>query len=175
MKSKPMKESPTNLSDIYSFRAVGDRLGTAGQPTQAQFQMIRESGFQAVINLALPTSDNALPNEGSVVTGLGMAYVHIPVDFKAPAEQDVQTFCRVMEAFGDRRVFVHCAANMRVSAFVFLYRVLCQRVAVQEAECDLHAIWQPDNVWSRFIQDQLKNHGTNEPEDWMLKKKRVNK
>lgn len=163
MKSKPMKELAINLSDIYSFRAVGDRLGTAGQPTQAQFQMIRESGFQAVINLALPTSDNAIPNEGSVVTGLGMAYVHIPVDFKAPTAQDFQTFCRVMAAFGDRRVFVHCAANMRVSAFVFLYRGPCQRVAVQEAERDLHAIWQPDDVWGRFIQDQLKNRAKNEP------------
>ena len=160
MKSKPMKESPTHLSDIRSFRAVGDRLGTAGQPTQAQFQMIREAGFQAVINLALPTSDNAIPNEGSLVAGFGLPYIHIPVNFKAPTAQDFQTFCRVMEALGDRRVFVHCAANMRVSAFVFLYRVLCQRVAVQEAERDLHAIWQPDEVWSRFIQDQLKNHAT---------------
>jgi hypothetical protein len=32
--------------------------------------MVREAGFEAVINLALPTSDNALANEGSVVTGL---------------------------------------------------------------------------------------------------------
>jgi protein tyrosine phosphatase (PTP) superfamily phosphohydrolase (DUF442 family) len=64
-----------NLSDIYSFHAVGDRLGTAGQPTQAQFQMIRESGFEAAINLALPTSDNAIPNEGSIVTSSGMSYV----------------------------------------------------------------------------------------------------
>ena len=158
-----MKESPTSLSDIRSFRAVGDRLGTAGQPTQAQFQMIREAGFQAVINLALPTSDNAIPNEGSLVAGFGLPYIHIPVDFKAPTAQDFQTFCRVMEALGDRRVFVHCAANMRVSAFVFLYRVLRQRVAVPEAELDLHAIWQPDEVWSRFIQDQLQNHATIQP------------
>jgi protein tyrosine phosphatase (PTP) superfamily phosphohydrolase (DUF442 family) len=155
-----MKESPANLSDIFNFRAVGDRLGTAGQPTPAQFQMIRESGFEAVINLALPTSDKAIPNEGSVVTSFGMSYIHIPVEFNAPTAQDFQTFCRVMEAFGGRRVFVHCAANMRVSAFVFLYRVLCQRVAAHEAERDLHAIWQPDDVWSRFIQDQLKNHAT---------------
>ena len=62
-----------------------------------------------------------------------------------------------MEAFDGRRVFVHCAANMRVSAFVFLYRVLRQRVPPSEAECDLHAIWQPDGVWSRFIQNQLES------------------
>ena len=60
-----------------------------------------------------------------------------------------------MEAFGDRPIFVHCAANLRVSAFVFLYRVLCQCVARAEAERVLHAIWQPDEVGNRFIQDQL--------------------
>ena len=151
-----MKTSPTSLSEIYSFRAVGDKLGTAGQPTAEQFRLVREAGFEAVINLALPTSDNAIANEGSVVTGLGMSYVHIPVDFKAPTSQDFRAFCRVMEAFDERPVFVHCAANKRVSAFVFLYRVFCQRVAVTNAERDLHAIWQPDEVWSRFIRDQLE-------------------
>jgi protein tyrosine phosphatase (PTP) superfamily phosphohydrolase (DUF442 family) len=153
-----MRDSATKLSEIYGFRAVGDRLGTAGQPTQPQFRAVQESGFEAVINLALPTSDNAIANEGSVVTSLGMSYVHIPVDFKAPTSQDFRAFCRVMEAFDDRPVFVHCAANMRVSAFVFFYRVLFQNIAVAEAERDLYAIWQPDEVWSRFIRDELTNH-----------------
>jgi protein tyrosine phosphatase (PTP) superfamily phosphohydrolase (DUF442 family) len=146
---------PTPLSEIYAFRPIGNRLGTAGQPTGAQLQNVREAGFEAVMNLALPTSDNALPNEGSLVTSLGMAYVHIPVDFKAPTARDFRAFCRVMDAFHDRPVFVHCAANMRVSAFVFLHRVLFQRVPRAEAERDLHAIWQPDAVWTHFIQEQL--------------------
>jgi len=145
------------LTEIYGFRAVGDRLGTAGQPTEAQFELVRECGFEAVINLALPASDNAIANEGSVVTRLGMSYVHIPVDFKAPSSQDFRAFRRVIDAFDDRPVFVHCAANMRVSAFVFLYRVLCQQVSVSAAERDLHAIWHPDEVWSQFIQEQLKS------------------
>ena len=135
--------SPTSLSEIYNFRALGEKLGTAGQPSEDQFRAVRAAGFEAVINLALPTSDNALPIEGSIVTGLGMAYVHIPVDFKSPDAQDFQTFCRMMTVFEGRRVFVHCAANMRVSAYLFLYRVLHQRVGVVEAEKDLHAIWQP--------------------------------
>src|SRR3954469_1007800 len=152
-----MKNSPAALSEIYNFRALGERLGTAGQPTEDQLRTVRDAGFEVVINLALPTSDNALANEGSIVTGLGMSYVHIPVDFKAPTSQDLRAFCRVMQAFEDRPVFVHCAANMRVSAFVFLYRVLHQHVPVPEAERDLHAIWQPDDVWSQFIQQQLRD------------------
>lgn len=152
-----MKTSVTELSEICSFHAIGDGLGTAGQPTQSQFLAIRKAGFDVVINLALPTSDNALANEGSIVTGLGMSYVHIPVDFKVPDSRDFLAFCRVMDAFDGRRVFVHCAANMRVSAFVYLYRVLRQRVSRLEAERDLRAIWEPDEVWSRFIHDQLEN------------------
>jgi protein tyrosine phosphatase (PTP) superfamily phosphohydrolase (DUF442 family) len=150
-----MKSSAASLTDIYSFHAINDRLGTAGQPTESQFRTVRDAGFEAVMNLALPTSDNALAHEGAIVTGLGMSYVHIPVDFKAPTSQDFHAFCRVMEAFDGQRVFVHCAANMRVSAFVFLYRVLHEHLPPAEAERDLHAIWQPDEVWSRFIQDQL--------------------
>src|SRR5215475_8861637 len=102
-----MNPQETSLSEIYKFHPLGDKLASGGQPTEAQLRQVREAGFDTVINLALPTSDNALPNEGSVVTGLGMSYVHIPVDFKEPTEQDFRAFCRVMEAFDDRPVFVH--------------------------------------------------------------------
>jgi protein tyrosine phosphatase (PTP) superfamily phosphohydrolase (DUF442 family) len=87
-----------------------------------------------------------------------MSYVHIPVNFQSPASQDFGTFCQVMDAFDDRRVFVHCAANMRVSAFIFLYRILCKNVPAPEAERDLYAIWQPDEVWAQFIQRQIESH-----------------
>jgi protein tyrosine phosphatase (PTP) superfamily phosphohydrolase (DUF442 family) len=146
------------LSEIYGFHAISAQLGTAGQPTLAQFPMLRDNGFAAVINLALPTSDNAIASEGSIVTSLGMAYVHIPVDHKAPTSRDFQVFCRVLEAFAGHPVFVHCAANKRVSAFVFLYRVLFRHTTITEAERDLHAVWQPNEVWSRFISDELANH-----------------
>jgi protein tyrosine phosphatase (PTP) superfamily phosphohydrolase (DUF442 family) len=150
-----MNTLPSALTEIRAFRAIGYKLGTAGQPTENQFSEIRWAGFDTVINLALRSSDNALVNEGSIVTGLGMSYVHVPVDFKAPTSGDFNAFCGLMKAFEGRRVFVHCAANMRVSAFVFLYRVLHQNVSRSEAERDLRAIWERDDVWSRFIETQL--------------------
>jgi protein tyrosine phosphatase (PTP) superfamily phosphohydrolase (DUF442 family) len=152
-----VKGPAKTLSEIHSFRAVGDKVGTAGQPTEIQFRAVRDAGFNAVINLALPTSDNALAHEGSIVTGLGMSYVHIPVDFKAPTVRDFRAFCGVMEAFDGQRVFVHCAANKRVSAFLFLYRVLHQGIPRVEAENDMLAVWEPDEVWGSFIQNQLGN------------------
>lgn len=151
-----MNDSHQNPSDIYNYHAIDDHLSTGGQPTPSQIKMIQQNGFDAVINLALATSDNAIPNEGSLVAGYGMKYVHIPVEFSAPESRDFHFFCGVMHSLRDQSVFVHCAANMRVSAFLFLYRVLFSGVDPMEAERDLHAIWEPDEVWSQFIQQELK-------------------
>ena len=45
--------------------------------------------------------------------------------------------------------------NMRVSAFVFVYRVLRGEATRVEAQRDLKAIWEPDETWSRFIEERL--------------------
>jgi protein tyrosine phosphatase (PTP) superfamily phosphohydrolase (DUF442 family) len=68
----------------------------------------------------------SLPDEPGVVQSLGMAYVHIPVQFSAPTEASLLEFFAAMEAHGSEKVWVHCAANMRVSAFIGLYRVIKQ-------------------------------------------------
>jgi protein tyrosine phosphatase (PTP) superfamily phosphohydrolase (DUF442 family) len=159
MKVAPLNPSPPDLTGILHFRAISPCLGTAGQPTAAQFGMIREAGYDVVINLALPTSDNALADEGSLVAGLGMAYVHIPVNFTRPTAQDFDAFAGVLDAFKSRRVFVHCAMNMRVSAFVFLYRVLRGDTTRAEAWHDLKTIWEPDETWARFIEERLSAGG----------------
>ena len=142
------------LEHIRNFRRIDDQLATSGMPQPDDFAALRRAGFEVVINLALPTSDNALPNEGELVSAQGMTYVHIPVRFDAPQPADFERFTRVMDACADQRVFVHCAANMRVSAFVFLHRLQhgANRAA---AERDLKKIWQPDGVWREFVNAQL--------------------
>ena len=145
------------LSEIYQFRPVDDRLATSGQPTEAQFTEIRDAGFEVIVNLALPTSDNAIKSEGSIVTGLGMIYVHIPVDFTAPNSNDFNSFCGAMDAFTGKKIFVHCAANKRVSTFIYLRRVLRLGADPVAARLDLESIWQPDPVWNRFIADRLQH------------------
>jgi protein tyrosine phosphatase (PTP) superfamily phosphohydrolase (DUF442 family) len=41
---------------------------------------------------------------------------HIPVQFGAPTERDLLAFFDAMDRNSGRRVWVHCAANMRVTA-----------------------------------------------------------
>jgi protein tyrosine phosphatase (PTP) superfamily phosphohydrolase (DUF442 family) len=88
-----------------------------------------------------------------------MSYVHLPVNFESLRAVDFERFVNVMETWRGQRVFVHCAANMRVSAFVFLYRVLKRGESRATAEEDLKRIWNPDGAWRTLINDQLKAAG----------------
>jgi protein tyrosine phosphatase (PTP) superfamily phosphohydrolase (DUF442 family) len=119
----PWSSSGKAVSDIYNYLKISDILCTSGQPTARQFVRIRDAGYSTVINLAPHSAENAIADEAACVTDLGMTYVHIPVDFKNPTQQDFATFVDAMKQHTHEKVWVHCAANMRVSAFVYRYRV----------------------------------------------------
>ena len=140
-----------DLNRIQNFLEISPGLGTAGQPFREQFKLIADAGYTAVINLALPTSWDAVADEPEIVRGLGLAHYHIPVEWEAPTRQDLLQFFNLMERLSGQKVFVHCARNMRVSAFVYLYRVLRLGQSPEECRGDLEKIWEPDGVWEGFI------------------------
>jgi protein tyrosine phosphatase (PTP) superfamily phosphohydrolase (DUF442 family) len=147
-----------NLEDIYNYLQISDSIATAGQPTEAQFPMIKDSGYQVVVNLALPESTNALPNESAIAENLGMQYIHIPVVWENPTLENFQDFTNVLQANADRSVFVHCAANMRVSAFMYLYNRIYKQMSEEQAQNNLAQIWTPNDTWQQFIQNAIANH-----------------
>lgn len=146
----------SDIADICNFLDLEPLLATGGQPLEEELRALAAAGFELVINLALPTSDNALPNESEIVHALGMAYIPIPVVWEAPRPDDFARFCAAMEANTQRRRFVHCAANYRVASFIYLYRVMRLGWTPQRAERDLYAIWRPDATWRRFIAEMSK-------------------
>ena len=148
-----MTSSP--LANIYNMLSLTDELGTSGQPTSAQLAAIKEAGYEVVINLATGTTPRDLPNEADVVATQGMEYIHIPVVWENPTEADLARFFEVMDATQDKKRFVHCIANMRVSAFMFLYRVLRQGMPLDEARATMSQIWQPNPIWQKFIEAAL--------------------
>ena len=148
-----MTASP--LANIYNMLSLTDELGTSGQPTSAQLAAIKEAGYEVVINLATGTTPRDLPNEADVVATQGMEYIHIPVVWDNPTEADLARFFEVMDATQDKKRFVHCIANMRVSAFMFLYRVLRQGMPLEEARATMSQIWQPNPIWQKFIEAEL--------------------
>ena len=73
------------------------------------------------------------------------------MDFQHPTDEDFKRFCQEMERVGPEPVWVHCAANMRVSAFVYRYRRDVLGEDPRALEGDLHRIWEPFGVWKDFI------------------------
>ena len=143
----------TDLHEITNFVQLTPDVGTSGQPRREQFETIAGAGYAAVVNLALPTSDNAVPDEGSVVTGSGMSYFHIPVDFAAPTVEDLRTFIGVMRALEGRQVWVHCVVNARVSAFMYHYLRHARGLDEAAARSPVLAKWEPrmDDTWRAFL------------------------
>jgi protein tyrosine phosphatase (PTP) superfamily phosphohydrolase (DUF442 family) len=148
-----------DLQHIRNFLKIDERVSSSGMPEPRDFAVLREGGFETVINLAMPTSDYAMPNEGELVSAQGMTYVHIPVNFEAPQHADFERFVRIMDACADQKVFVHCAANKRVAAFLFLYRIRSGTAGRDLAEADLQRIWEPDPVWRAFLDRELASLG----------------
>lgn len=147
------------MHELINFFEPTPLIGTAGQPTDSQFEAIAAAGYTAVVNLAMPDSDNALANEGSIVTSLGMSYFHIPVPFDHPTLRHLRQFSGVMDALQDEQVFVHCAVNARVSAFTFQYLTLHRGLDPEAVTSPLLQRWQPqmDAAWRRFMAIDASN------------------
>ena len=145
------------LEDIFHFLALSDSLYTAGMPTAEQLAGAAASGVQVVINLAMPDSERALPDERSLVESLGMKYIGIPVLWDHPTRGDLDEFMDAMDTNKQARLLVHCQANYRATGFVTLYRILRLGWDQAEAFVDLQRIWDPDEypVWKRFIEENL--------------------
>ena len=136
---------------IYNWRRLDDRITTSGQPTESQLAEIHALGVRHVINLGLHSHEKALPDEAASVSGLGMAYIHIPVDFQNPTDRDFDQFCSVMKQLEEAPLHVHCIANYRVSAFVYRYRRDVLGMNETEARADMEEVWKPEGVWAAFV------------------------
>jgi protein tyrosine phosphatase (PTP) superfamily phosphohydrolase (DUF442 family) len=140
-----------NIEDISNFLQLSDRIATTGQPTIEQYPAIAAAGYQVVINLALTDSPSALADELTIASNLGLEYIHLPVIWTEPTLADFQLFMNIMDKYSAQKVFVHCAANKRVSAFLYLYRQLVEGIDELTAHQDLVKIWIPNPIWQDFL------------------------
>ena len=156
------------IESIRNYIAIDERLSTSGQPSEAQFAALAQAGFEVVINLGLHDDPRySLRDEPGCVQALHMDYIHIPVLFKAPTETDLTAFFGAMDANRDRKTLVHCAANIRVSVFLGLYRVLKEKCPSQEAFALMQTVldiqekrgqsWDEatSQTWTAFIDSML--------------------
>ena len=132
--------SAETLPTLYNYHEHSDFLLSSGQPARDQFVNIRKEGVEIVVRLS-PYNSDAIPDEKRVVEAAGMQYFHLPVDWERPSLNHLREFFSFMDSIQGQRVLVHCWANARASAFVYLYRTLRQDEPEAEEGRVLRAIW----------------------------------
>ena len=151
----PALNQSKRIEDIYNFHSLENLYATSGQPNEKEFQLIKEAGYEVVINLAPQSKlENSLIDEAGILKRLGIQYLHIPVNFQKPSEAKFQLFVDAVEQNKNKKLWIHCAANMRVSAFTYRYRRAYLGVSELEAKQDLAKIWEPFGAWERFVKKE---------------------
>ncbi len=148
-----------SVDDIINFRSYSESFASAGQPTAEQLASVKEAGYERVIYLAFSDHENSLAQEDRVVIGLGMQYLHLPIDWNAPTVDDFGVFAATMRSNPDKKTLLHCQVNYRASAFSLLYRVIYEGVSLADAKADMNSVWTPNGTWRDLIFAVLAEHG----------------
>lgn len=146
-----------SVDQAFNYKKVSDSISTAGVISEEQLQQLGGEGFEAVINLLPPNNEYAIKNEAAIVSGQGITYECIPVEFSSPQKSDYQEFSEKMQRLSDKKLMVHCAANYRVSAFYGIYAFLNLGWTDSQVYEWIASIWTLNEhpVWEQFVAEML--------------------
>uniref|UniRef100_UPI004047CE08 protein tyrosine phosphatase family protein n=1 Tax=Aliarcobacter sp. TaxID=2321116 RepID=UPI004047CE08 len=145
------------MQKILNYIKINELISTSGQPKIEEFKIIAQEGFEVVINLAMYNASNAIENENKVVTDLNMSYFHIPVNFEEPTLSDLKLFLNVLQSLGANKVWIHCAKNYRVSAFMYVYHKYILNTPFENIDLSIFDIWSPSPKWQQLMKTPLED------------------
>ena len=145
------------MNKILNHIKINELISTSGQLKIEEFELIANEGFEVVINLAVPTTSNSLENEDKIVSNLNMTYIHIPISFENPKISDLKLFINILQSLGANKVWIHCAKNYRVSAFIYVYHKYILHTPFEEIDLSIFDIWQPSLVWQELMKVSIED------------------
>jgi len=119
---QPEKDPLAGNAGIGNYYRVRPDIATAGQPTDAALEDIKNAGFKTIINLR--TEQEGSLEEKPKVEALGLDYHNIPIGSDGITNEQVALFEKILGDSKARPVFVHCASSNRVGAMWFIHQVL---------------------------------------------------
>ena len=127
--------------DIRNWQRRPDGITTSGKLEAHDPPRLAAIGVRHVVNLALDSHPEALPQEASLLAAEGIAYTHIPVPFDAPTPAHVAALAEALAARPGPH-HVHCIMNWRVTAFLYLLD-RAGGVPEPEARARMAQVWNP--------------------------------
>lgn len=130
-----------------NYRAINDDLATGGHFVGDGLETIAAQGVQVVIDLR----DDPPAGQSEKLAEQGIKWINIPVEWRDPKRSDFEAFSAAMNEHQGEKILVQCQANYRASAMTYLYRVQVQNVPESGAQVDLHAVWEPNEQWTDYM------------------------
>jgi protein tyrosine phosphatase (PTP) superfamily phosphohydrolase (DUF442 family) len=142
---------------IACWQRISDTVTTSGHLEAEDIDALVAIGVRHVINLALASHPQALPDEEQQLAEKGIGYTHIPIPFDAPDDSHFATFCAALDT-AQRPLHVHCIMNWRVSACFYRWHRDVMGMPETEARTLMACQWQPEQTdypgaeaWAAFI------------------------
>lgn len=139
------------MKNISNYIKVNKNIATSGLLSKKDIEKISKKGFDVIINLSVD-DDRSLAHEGKIVSKNGMVYIHIPISWAKPQKDRMYLFFHILDGFikENKKVFIHCMKNYRVSVFIYLYKrdILKERNATFIAPKG----YKPTKVWKKLLQ-----------------------
>jgi len=143
------------MQEIINYIKINDNISSSGQPTKEQFEEIAKDNYEIIINLSSDNSENKLENEDEILSKLGLIYIHLPVDFLSPTKKNLKDFIDILSFFSEKKVWVHCIMNYRVSAFMYVYHKYILKTPFENINLEVFEKWSPDEKWQEIMKTSL--------------------
>ena len=126
-------DTPVIVKENDTFYRAG-RFYFGGQPGDSMFQWFAEQGVRIVFNLRSENEMGTLPfKQDSLLTGLGIKYVHIPMSSKSGyTPVSVDTLAKYLEG-QEGNALIHCARGGRVTLLWMAYLVRHRGLSLDDA------------------------------------------
>jgi len=141
----------SDATQITNYFSYSDLLAAGGQPSTEQLRLLKDEGFEIIINISPVSAKNAIHDEHRQVEQLQMDYVHFPVDCSNLREFHYLTFRSLLDVSKKKKTFVHCGGNIKTSNLIHMYNVLELGADESESLETLREIQEPEEKWFDYF------------------------
>ncbi len=138
-------EGEKKIAKLPNFHEVHPFLYRGGEPTREGLTELQGLGVKTIIDLRNPGEKKF--DEKTAASGLGMAYIAMPMNSEPPTRKQVDTMMDSIKAARtspdtNGKVFVHCAhGSDRTGCMVGIWRVTVDKWTYDQAYKEMRQYW----------------------------------
>lgn len=129
----PPPSPATPQLSALTYRLAPD-LVACGQPSRADFEALRATGYTTVLNLRTDGEKGYPEGQSALLKELGLREIRIPLTYESLDAKGVDAFRAAVKDPSNRPLVIHCGSSNRVGMLFAILAVLDEGKSLEEAE-----------------------------------------